>query len=96
MEIVLIRHGQPEWMPGDIYTKNPGLTTLGKLQSEKSSAVFVENSIDEIWVSPLKRAQETFTPFKEKNIGRSINVFDWLQEMQDDEEEALYGKVLKK
>ena len=92
MEIVLIRHGQPEWMPGDVYTKNPGLTSLGKLQSEKSSSAFKETSFDEIWVSPLKRAQETFTPFKEKNIGRSIHVFDWLQEMQDDEEEALYGK----
>ena len=92
MEIVLIRHGQPEWMPGDVYTKNPGLTSLGKLQSEKSSSAFVENSVDEIWVSPLKRAQETFTPFKEKNIGRSIHVYDWLQEMQDDEEETLYGK----
>ncbi len=92
MEIVLIRHGQPEWMPGGVYTKNPGLTSLGKLQSEKSSSAFVENSVDEIWVSPLKRAQETFTPFKEKSIGKSIHVYDWLQEMQDDEEEALYGK----
>ena len=53
-------------MPGDVYTKNPGLTSLGKLQSEKSSGVFVENSVDEIWVSPLKRAQETFTPLKKK------------------------------
>ena len=79
-------------MPGDVYTKNPGLTSLGKLQSEKSSSEFEENSIDEIWVSPLKRAQETFTPFKEKNIGRSIHVYDWLQEMLDDEEAALYGK----
>ena len=68
MEIVLIRHGQPEWMPGDVYTKNPGLTSLGKQQSEKSSSEFEENSVDEIWVSPLKRAQETFAPFKEKNI----------------------------
>ena len=76
----------------DVYTKNPGLTVLGKLQSEKSSSEFEENSVDEIWVSPLKRAQETFTPFKEKNKGRSIHVYDWLQEMQDDEEEALYGK----
>ena len=92
MEIVLIRHGQPEWMPGDVYTKNPGLTSLGKLQSEKSSSAFVENSVDEIWVSPLKRAQETFTPFKEKNIGKSIQTYEWLQEMQDEEEEALYGK----
>ena len=61
MEIVLIRHGQPDWGGGvDIYTKNPGLTDLGKLQSEKSSSVFEKNEIDELWVSPLKRAQETF------------------------------------
>ena len=92
MEVVLIRHGQPEWMPKDVYTKNPGLTSLGKLQSEKSSSAFVENSVDEIWVSPLKRAQETFIPFKEKSIGKSIYVYDWLKEMQDDEEDELYGK----
>ena len=92
MEIVLIRHGQPEWMPGDVYTKNPGLTSLGKIQSEKSSSAFEKNSTDEIWVSPLKRAQETFIPFKEKNIGKATYVYEWLQEMQDEEEEALYGK----
>ena len=68
MEIVLIRHGQPEWMPNNIYTKNPGLTSLGKLQSEKSTSVFEKDSIDELWVSPLKRAQDTYTPFKDKNI----------------------------
>ena len=44
---------------------------------------------------PLKRAQETFTPFKEKNIGKSIHTYEWLQEMQDEEEEALYGKGTK-
>ena len=93
MEIVLIRHGQPDWGSGvDIYTKNPGLTSLGKLQSEKSSSAFVENGIDEIWVSPLKRAQETFAPFEDKKIAKSTYTYDWLQEMQDEEEEALYGK----
>ena len=92
MEIVLIRHGQPEWMPGEVYTKNPGLTSLGKIQSEKSSSAFQENIADEIWVSPLKRAQETLTPFRERNIGKSIHVYEWLQEMQDEEEETLYGK----
>ena len=92
MEIVLIRHGQPEWMPNNIYTKNPGLTSLGKLQSEKSASVFEKESIDELWVSPLKRAQETYAPFKDKNIAKSFHVYEWLQEMQDEEEEALYGK----
>ena len=92
MEIVLIRHGQPEWMPNNIYTKNPGLTDLGKIQSQKASAVLQKNVMDEWWVSQLKRAQETFTPFKEKGIAKSTYTYEWLQEMQDDEEEALYGK----
>tara|TARA_B100000945_G_C20264852_1_gene541077 strand:+ start:193 stop:891 length:699 start_codon:yes stop_codon:yes gene_type:complete len=93
MEIVLIRHGQPDWGGGlDAYTKNPGLTDLGKLQSEKSSSVFEKNEIDELWVSPLKRAQETFTPFKDKKIAKFTYTYEWLQEMQDEEEQALYGK----
>ena len=93
MEIVLIRHGQPDWGSGiDVYTKNPGLTDLGKLQSKKSSAMFQKNSIDELWVSPLKRAQETFEPFEKNSVAKSTFIYEWLQEMQDDEEEALYGK----
>ena len=93
MEIVLIRHGQPDWGSGvDIYTKNPGLTDLGKLQSEKSSSVFEKNEMDELWVSPLKRAQETFTPFEDKKIAKSTYTYEWLQEMHDEEEQALYGK----
>ena len=93
MEIVLIRHGQPDWGSGvDIYTENPGLTDLGKLQSEKSSSVFEKNEIDELWISPLKRAQETFTPFEDKKIAKSTYTYEWLQEMHDEEEQALYGK----
>ena len=66
MEIVLIRHGQPEWVKGGEYTVDPGLTEIGKEQAEKSASVFAANSIDEIWVSPLSRAQETLKPFEEK------------------------------
>ena len=92
MEIVLIRHGQPAWIVEDEYRRNPGLTELGKVQSQKSASVFLENSIDELWVSPLNRAQETHTPFKERNVAKNIITYDWLQEMEDPEEVALYGK----
>ena len=40
MEIVLIRHGQPEWMLNDEYTRNPGLTELGVIQAKKSADQF--------------------------------------------------------
>ena len=34
MEIVLIRHGQPEWVKEGEYTVDPGLTELGKQQAK--------------------------------------------------------------
>ena len=40
MEIVLIRHGQPEWMVDDTYRQNPGLTELGFKQAELSASIF--------------------------------------------------------
>ena len=93
MEIVLIRHGQPNWVTGvNAYTADPKLTDLGRLQSEKSSTVFDKSSVDELWVSPLTRAQETHLPFKDKSISKKIHVFKWLKEMEDEEEKELFGK----
>ena len=48
MEIVVIRHGQQEWIPGDVYKTNQGLETLGEVKSETTTAVVVEHSVDEI------------------------------------------------
>ena len=74
MEIVLIRHGQPQWVKDGEYTVDPGLTEIGKKQAEKSASTFQKNSIDEIWVSPLNRAKETLKPFEQRNIGSKITV----------------------
>jgi len=92
MEIVLIRHGQPEWIVDDVYQQNPNLSTLGHKQAELSATIFEPQSMDELWVSPLNRAQQTHQPFVDKKIAKDIFVFDWLQEMEDEEEISLYGK----
>ena len=92
MEIVLIRHGQPEWVKDGEYTVDPGLTEIGKKQAEKSASTFEKNSIDEIWVSPLNRAKETLKPFEQRNIGCKIKTFDWLREALDDDEKKLIGE----
>ena len=92
MEIVLIRHGQPEWLKDGEYTVDPGLTEIGKKQAEKSASTFQKNSIDEIWVSPLNRAKETLKPFEQRNIGSKIKTFDWLREALDDDEKKLIGE----
>ena len=92
MEIVLIRHGQPEWMLKDEYTRNPGLTELGRIQSKKSADQFSKGSIDQLWVSPLNRAAQTLVPFEESKVAKEIKTFEWLKEMEDKDEVALYGK----
>jgi broad specificity phosphatase PhoE len=40
MEIVLIRHGQPEWLKNDEYNLDPGLTEKGNQQAFFSSSIF--------------------------------------------------------
>ena len=92
MEIVLIRHGQPEWVKDGEYTVDPGLTEIGKKQAEQSASTFEKNSIDEIWVSPLNRAKETLKPFEQRNIASKIKTFDWLREALDDDEKKLIGE----
>ena len=95
MEIVLIRHGQPEWLKNDEYNLDPGLTDKGTRQALLSSSVFNEKEVDKIWVSPLLRAQQTLSPFKEAGVSGDISVHDWLQEMRDSEEVDLIGKPNK-
>jgi probable phosphoglycerate mutase len=92
MEIVLIRHGQPEWLKNDEYNLDPGLTEKGNQQAFFSSSIFNKGEVDKIWVSPLLRAQQTLAPFKDAGISKNIIVHDWLQEMRDSEEVDLIGK----
>ena len=72
MEIVLIRHGQPEWMLNNEYTRNPGLTELGVIQAKKSADQFPKGSIDQLWVSPLNRTVQTLIPFEESEVAKEI------------------------
>lgn len=92
MEIVLVRHGQPEWLKNNEYNLNPNLTEKGFLQAEMSSSIFQKNEVDKIWVSPLLRAQQTLEPFKKAGVSEDITVHEWLQEMRDSEEVDLIGK----
>ena len=95
MEIVLIRHGQPEWLKNDQYNLDPGLTEKGTRQALLSSSIFTKGEVGKIWVSPLLRAQQTLAPFKEAGVSEDIIVHDWLQEMRDSEKVDLIGKSNK-
>lgn len=85
MEIVLIRHAQPEWVRDDLNVDNPPLTELGFRQAEFVAQAMADQYFDEIWVSPLVRAQQTARPLLRDRgieVGRP-NTQDWLEEIRN-------------
>ncbi len=82
VEIVLVRHGQPEWVRDGLNVGNPPLTALGHLQAEKMAGVLAEEDWDEVLVSPLLRARQTAAPLFER-LGQDETVAEWLEEIRD-------------
>jgi broad specificity phosphatase PhoE len=61
--VTLLRHGEPDWAPGGgASVADPGLTAYGAAQARAVAAVLAPSGVDAIYVSPLRRAQETSAP----------------------------------
>jgi probable phosphoglycerate mutase len=82
MEIVLVRHGQPEWVRDGLNVIDPPLTELGHRQAEHLASALAEQRFDEILVSPLTRARQTAAPLLER-LRRDEQVASWLEEIRD-------------
>lgn len=82
MEIVLVRHGQPEWVKGGLNVVNPPLTHLGHRQAERLADALEGETFDEILVSPLTRARQTAAPLLSR-LGRQEVIAPWLEEIRD-------------
>ncbi len=81
IEIVLVRHAQPDWEPAGFAVDRPGLTDLGRAQSEAVATVLVQESFDHIYASPLRRVQETSEPIL-KALGQDAAILPWLRELE--------------
>jgi probable phosphoglycerate mutase len=82
MEIVLIRHGEPEWVRDGLTVVDPPLTDLGRRQAELLAKWMRDEHFDEILVSPLVRARQTAAPLLEA-LGRDEVIDPWLEEIRD-------------
>lgn len=82
MEIVLIRHGQPEWVRDGLAVNDPPLTDLGRRQAELLAHAIGDEPFDEILVSPLVRARQTAEPLLEL-LRRPEAIDPWLEEIRD-------------
>jgi broad specificity phosphatase PhoE len=62
LSLTLLRHGEPDWFPGEQPVEDAALTARGRAQAEAAARALAEERIDAIYVSPLRRAQETASP----------------------------------
>ena len=72
MRLLFIRHGDPNY-------ENDTLTNKGKIEAQLLADYIGRYSIDEIYVSPLGRAQDTATYTKNTLLKKSTTL-NWLQE----------------
>ena len=62
MELVLVRHGEPEWVRDGFSVDDPPLTTRGHEQAERLADRLAGEHFDQIYVSPMTRARQTAAP----------------------------------
>lgn len=72
MRILLIRHGDPDYV-------NDALTQKGRREAKLLADRMEREAIDDFYVSPLGRARQTASYTLER-LGRTAQVKDWLQE----------------
>ena len=82
MEIVIIRHAQPEWVRDGLSVDNPPLTELGFRQAEALAIELKDEHFDEILVSPLVRTQQTAAPILHV-LKRELVIEPWLEEIRN-------------
>ena len=82
MEIVLIRHGEPEWVRDGLAVVDPPLTERGHRQAQRLADWLHEERFDEVLVSPLVRARQTAAPLLDV-LGAQEVIDPWLEEIRD-------------
>ena len=83
MELLLIRHAQPEWVRDGVAYNDPGLTELGHRQARAVADRFRTDRTPptELLVSSAVRAQETAGPLAEV-VDPTPETHDWLFEIR--------------
>lgn len=81
MEIVLIRHAEPEWVKDGLNVDNPPLTDRGHQQASHLAEFLADEHFDEIVVSPLTRTRQTASPLLARQ-GRDLVIEEWLEEIR--------------
>lgn len=83
LEIVIVRHAEPEWVREGLNVDDPPLTERGRGQASRVAEALTGEHFDEVLVSPLSRTRETAAPILDALGGRDLVVEDWLEEIRN-------------
>jgi broad specificity phosphatase PhoE len=82
MELVLVRHAQPDWNRDRTAQVDPGLTELGREQAELTAVRLAGEPFDQVLVSTATRARETAAPILSRLDGVPAEERAWLHEIR--------------
>ena len=81
MELVLLRHAQPEWNRDRAAVVDPGLTELGHRQAALTADRLRDERFDEVLVSTATRARETAEPVLPDAGTATVERRAWMHEI---------------
>jgi 2,3-bisphosphoglycerate-dependent phosphoglycerate mutase len=79
MQLVFVRHAQPERVVTSTGIADPALTDTGRAQAARIPAALAHHRIARVVSSPQRRARETAAPLAEK-LGLGVDIVDGLAE----------------
>ena len=83
MDLLLVRHAQPDWAPDRLIRNDPGLTELGQAQATRVAHRLASlERVDELWVSSMTRAVQT-AELVTADLDHGHEVYHWLQEINN-------------
>jgi len=80
IELVFVRHAQPDWEPGGKAVDDPGLTPLGRQQAERVAQALAPEGADALYTSTMRRALETTEPIASE-LGLEARGESWIREL---------------
>ncbi|GAA4545746.1 histidine phosphatase family protein [Pseudonocardia xishanensis] len=92
MRLILVRHGLPEKVHGDIRA-DPGLTDVGLRQAERVVDALAADAVDAIYASTMARARQTAEPLA-RDRGLDVGAVADLCEFDSDQASYLPTELL--
>jgi broad specificity phosphatase PhoE len=81
MELVLVRHAQPQWNRDRTAQVDPGLTDVGRRQADLVADRLAAERFDQVLVSTATRARQTAAPLLDRLAADAADERPWLHEI---------------